>query len=126
MPKHEQPPKSPDWLDRVKKESKLTSDAKLAETLGISKVAISQQRAGKQQMSVRAAVRVAEILRLPLMLVLTSVMFHGDRASNRGFWEGRFHLARLTIQKRSVQQLHARQSQRVEEAPLVLDKADEE
>lgn len=80
------PPHSVEWLDAVKTKTGIGSDYALAEELGITRQAICQQRAGKQEMSTRAAVTAAQILGVPVLVVLAAVMYHGDRVNNQQFW----------------------------------------
>lgn len=116
------PEKSVQWLDRIREERGVESDYKLAQLLGVSKVAISQQRSGKNEMSVRAAVRAAELLNLPALLVIASVMYHGDRESNREFWLMQWK-AQTEARRRNAQPPHGHPSPPSAREPLAPDTA---
>ena len=107
------PPTTVEWLDMVKERCGIGSDYKLAELLGVTRQAISQQRAGKQCMSIMSAVRVAEALKLPSQAVIAGVMYYGDRETNRGFWADRWARAWPTVQRRIGQPPHGHPSQPV-------------
>ncbi|MNE81366.1 hypothetical protein D3C80_1780080 [compost metagenome] len=77
------------WLDRVKKERTLSSDSAVAELLGATRQAVSQQRAGKNQMSIKSAIQTGWILGIDPLEVIGAVMFHTEKNNKNGdpeFW----------------------------------------
>lgn len=83
------------WLDRVKRERNIESDYHLSEVLNTTRQAISQQRNGKQEMSAKTAIRVAWLLRVNPITVLSSVYFSREKdPSIRAFWKEVFRSTR--------------------------------
>jgi|SRR5690606_22761004 len=122
---HEKAPPAPvEWLDMVKERNGITSDYKLAEVLGVTRQAISQQRSGKQAMSVMSAVKVAEALKLPTQAVMAAVMYYSD-PKNRGFWKDRWARAWPVVRKRIEQPPHVHQSRLAEATQPAPDKVGE-
>lgn len=74
------------WLDQVKQKYECKSDGELSRLLGVTKAAVSLQRAGKHEMSIKQAVKVAELLHVNPMAVICGVMFHQDPAEAE-FWQ---------------------------------------
>lgn len=118
------PPAATKWLDMVKERCEIKSDYKLAEVLGVTRQAISQQRSGKQAMSVMSAVKVAEALKLPTQAVIAAVMYYSD-PKNRGFWADRWVRAWPVVQKRIEQPLHGPRSRPAEATQPAPDKVGE-
>ncbi|MCO3302418.1 helix-turn-helix transcriptional regulator [Pseudomonas aeruginosa] len=73
------------WLEEVKQRCGCSSDGELARLLNVTKQAVSMQKAGKHEMSVKQAVKVAELLKCNPMEVICGVMFHQD-VMERDFW----------------------------------------
>lgn len=74
------------WLDQVKEKYECKSDGELSRLLGVTKAAVSLQKAGKHEMSIKQAVRVAELLHVNPMAIICGVMFHQDPAEAE-FWQ---------------------------------------
>lgn len=73
------------WLDQVKRQYECKSDGELSRLLGVTKAAVSLQRAGRHEMSIKQAVKVAELLHVKPMAVICGVMYHQDPAEAE-FW----------------------------------------
>lgn len=73
------------WLDQVKRQYECKSDDELSRLLGVTKAAVSLQRAGRHEMSIKQAVKVAELLHVNPMAVICGVMYHQDPAEAE-FW----------------------------------------
>lgn len=73
------------WLEQVRERYECKSDGELARILGVTKAAISLQKAGRHEMSVKQAVKVAELLQINPMQVICGVMFHQDTGA-ADFW----------------------------------------
>ncbi|KLJ14547.1 hypothetical protein G1E_32240 [Pseudomonas sp. TJI-51] len=61
------------------------SDGELSRLLGVTKAAVSLQKAGRHEMSIKQAVKVAELLHVNPMAVICGVMYHQDPAEAE-FW----------------------------------------
>ncbi|EGD06468.1 helix-turn-helix transcriptional regulator [Pseudomonas sp. TJI-51] len=73
------------WLDQVKQKYACKSDGELSRLLGVTKAAVSLQKAGRHEMSIKQAVKVAELLHVNPMAVICGVMYHQDPAEAE-FW----------------------------------------
>lgn len=73
------------WLDQAKRQYECKSDGELSRLLGVTKAAVSLQRAGRHEMSIKQAVKVAELLHVNPMAVICGVMYHQDPAEAE-FW----------------------------------------
>lgn len=73
------------WLGQVKRQYECKSNGELSRLLGVTKAAVSLQRAGRHEMSIKQAVKVAELLHVNPMAVICGVMYHQDPAEAE-FW----------------------------------------
>lgn len=83
--------KTAEWLQRIKDEKGVCVDAELARMLHTSRQSISQHFAGKHSMNVGTAFRVARILNLHPMIVISCVLW--EQTSNpeeKVFWESAY------------------------------------
>lgn len=81
--------KTPEYLELVKRKLDLPSDYALAKILGVTRSAISLQQAGKTAMGDETAVKVAEVLSMPVGRVLIDV--HMERSKSpevKAAWAG--------------------------------------
>lgn len=77
------------YLDRVQKARGLVSDYALAAELGIARQVVSNYRTGRRHLDARACVKVADLLGVPALEVISAV--EADRAKSapdRDFWRG--------------------------------------
>lgn len=77
------------WLDKAKEALKISSDAKLAAHMKVSKAAISQLKSEKNQMGAKTAIIIGEILEVPPLLILSSVLSL-VKDDNQDFWKDQF------------------------------------
>jgi plasmid maintenance system antidote protein VapI len=82
------PKKSTYWLDEVKKQLGIDSDAKLGERLEVSRAAISQMRSGKIGIGVKTAIRIGWLLKKDPLLIISSTMYNQETDRHqRAFWK---------------------------------------
>lgn len=75
------------WLDRVKKEAEVPSDYRLAALLCVARGAISQSRDGDKGLAPETAIRIAWILNLNPLEVLSSASAATAKTEKaRDFW----------------------------------------
>lgn len=61
------------WLEKVRLRHEITSDAKLAIKLKMSKSAVSQLMTGKTKMGMKTAIQIASLLEMDPVLIYSSV-----------------------------------------------------
>ena len=81
--------KTADYLDAVKRKLDLPSDYALAKTLSLSRSAVSLLQSGKNGMSDETAIKIAEILQIPVAKVLLESHIERSKAPEvRAAWTG--------------------------------------
>jgi plasmid maintenance system antidote protein VapI len=84
--KMEKPETSKYWLDEVKERYSLTSYAKVAELLKLSKAAISQLTTGKTHVGIQTAIKIGKLLDTDPLLIVSSVLSLVE-SEDREFWQ---------------------------------------